>query len=312
MTPQDPATTAPAPRTPPPVDPPPGGWSAVDLHVHTAASDGRLTPAETVALAVARGLRVLALADHDSTEGIEAALAAAEGTGLELITAVEINTDTPQGEAHILGYLLDHHDPVLQERLADRRRARFERGAGIVRKLNAMGMQISWERVQEIAGADEGGSVGRPHVALALKERGYVATTQEAFLKYIGNGGPAYVSYEKLTPEEAIAMIRRAGGIAALAHPANVPELNGFLAPLITAGLSGIECYYGAYGPDVVTGLAALAEQLNLVATGGSDYHGTEETTYNATLGATRVPIHVVERLKERHRLEVPWAKAHG
>ncbi len=289
---------------PPPVVPPPGGWSAVDLHVHTTASDGRLTPAQTVALAVARGVRVLALADHDSTSGITAALADAEGTGLEIMSAVEINTDTPQGEAHVLGYLLDHQDPQLQERLAARRAARFERGAGMVRKLNALGQEISWERVQEIAGAADGGSVGRPHVALALQERGYVTSVQEAFQKFLGNGGPAYVSYEKLTPEEAIQMIRRAGGLAVLAHPSNVRELTTSLAPLIAAGLSGIECYYGAYTPDVVASLVAVAARLGLVATGGSDYHGSEQTTYNATLGATRVPLSVVERLKERHRME--------
>jgi predicted metal-dependent phosphoesterase TrpH len=299
--PHDPATADPAPRTFPPVEPPPGGWSEVDLHVHTTASDGRLTPGETVALALARGVKVLALTDHDSTEGIDAARAAAEGSGLEIITGVEINTDTPQGEAHVLGYLFDHRDPALQARLADRRRARFERGAGIVRKLNALGFDISWERVQEIAGADDGGSVGRPHVALALQERGYVATTKEAFEKYIGSDGPAYVPYEKLTPVEAVQIIRRAGGLPVLAHPSNVQGLVTYLAPLMEAGLAGIECYYGAYTPETVIALVAIAEQLGLVATGGSDYHGSEQTTYNATLGGAHMPMSVVTALKQRH-----------
>ncbi|HET7771298.1 MAG TPA: PHP domain-containing protein [Chloroflexota bacterium] len=274
----------------------------VDLHVHTTASDGRLTPAATVALAIERGVRVVAITDHDSTEGVDAALAAAEGHTLEVISGVEINTDTAKGEAHMLGYFVAPDQPRLQAQLAERRRARFERGFGIVRKLRAMGMEISWERVQEIAGADEGGAVGRPHVARALLERGYVASTQEAFEKYIGRDGPAYVEYEKLTPEEAIAMVRGAGGVAVLAHPSTIEGLDAYAEQLKAAGLDGLECYYGQYPEETVLALVALADRLDLVATGGSDYHGSEEVTYNATLGGTKVPASVVTALKERHR----------
>ena len=286
----------------PPITPPQGGWSRVDLHIHTTASDGRLTPAETVALAVARGLQVLALTDHDSTEGVAVGIETARGSGLEVIPGVEINTDTPQGEAHVLGYFLDHTSTELQERLSDRRRARMARGLGIVTKLQALGLDVSWERVQQIAGADEGGAVGRPHVALALQEQGYVTTTQEAFERYIGRGGPAYVNYEKLTPIEAIGMIRSARGVAVLAHPSTIQGLDSYLPALIASGLEGLECYYGAYPLDVVQHLVATADRLGLVATGGSDYHGTEQTTYNATLGGTNVPMSVVDRLKERRR----------
>ena len=274
----------------------------MDLHVHTTASDGRLTPAATVALAAARGLRVLALTDHDSTEGVDAGIEAARGSGLEVIPGVEINTDTPQGEAHVLGYFLDPADATLQERLSDRRRARMARGLEIVAKLQALGLDVNWERVQQIAGADEGGAVGRPHVALALQEKGYVTSTQEAFERYIGRSGPAYVDYEKLTPEEAIKIIRRASGVAVLAHPSTIQGLDAYLPPLIESGLEGLECYYGAYPSDVVRALVATADRFGLVATGGSDYHGTEQTTYNASLGGTNVPVSVVDRLKERHR----------
>ncbi len=276
-------------------------WSRVDLHLHTTASDGRLTPSDTVALALERELRVIAITDHDSTEGVAAALGAAAGTGLEVIPGVEMNTDTAQGEAHVLGYLVDHEDTSLQDRLADRRRARLERGLGIVRKLEAIGMSVSWDRVQEIAGAAEGGAVGRPHVARAMVEKGYVASTQEAFEKYIGRDGPAYVEYEKLTPEQAVGIIRAAGGLAVLAHPSTIVGLDAFLAPLIAAGLAGLECYYGQYPEETVLGLVAIADRLGLTATGGSDYHGSEQVTYNATLGGTRVPESVVLRLKERH-----------
>ena len=276
-------------------------YNPVDLHVHTTASDGRLTPAETVGLAIQRGLRVLAITDHDSTGGVDAAVEAA-GAGLEVLAGVEINTDTAQGETHMLGYLLDHRNTGLQARLTDRRRARFERGRTMVSKLDALGLAISWERVQEIAGADEGGAVGRPHVARALEERGYVKSPQEAFERYLGRGGPAYVEYEKLTPEEAIAMIRAAGGLAVLAHPSTIEGLDRFLRSLIDAGLEGLECYYGQYPEETVLGLVALADRLGLVATGGSDYHGSEQVTYNATLGGTSVPASVVDALRARHR----------
>ena len=279
-----------------------GRFFPLDLHVHTTASDGRLTPAETVALALQRGLRVLAITDHDSTGGVEPAVDAARGSALEVIAGVEINTDTPKGEAHVLGYFVDPTHPRLGAQLADRRRARFERGQGIVQKLHALGLAIEWERVQEIAGADEGGAVGRPHVARALEERGYVSSTQEAFEKYIGRGGPAYVEYEKLTPEEAIAMIRGAGGVAVLAHPSTIEGLDAYAAELKSAGLDGLECYYGRYPEETVLALVALADRLELVATGGSDYHGSEQVTYNATLGGTDVPESVVRALKERHR----------
>ncbi|MGI8424132.1 MAG: PHP domain-containing protein [Chloroflexota bacterium] len=279
-----------------------GDFNPVDLHVHTTASDGRLTPAQTVALALSRRLRVIALTDHDSTGGVDAALAAASGSSLVVIPGVEINTDTPKGEAHVLGYYVDHRDAVLQARLADRRRARFERGAGMVRKLHALGLAVSWERVQEIAGADEGGSVGRPHVARALQEQGYVSSVQDAFDRYIGRGGPAYVDYEKLTPEDAIAMIRAAGGLAVLAHPSTIEGLEDYLRELIGHGLAGLECYYGRYPAETVVGLVALAARVGLVATGGSDYHGSEQVTHNATLGGTRVPDSVVTALRARHR----------
>ena len=284
----------------------PGGrverYCSIDLHVHTTASDGRLTPAETVALALERGLRVIAITDHDSTEGVDDAVTAAAGTPLEVVPGVEINTDTPQGEVHMLGYFVDPRDAQLQARLADRRRARFERGYGIVRKLHGLGLEISWERVQELAGTAEGGAVGRPHVARALEERGYVNSTQEAFDKYIGRGGPAYVEYEKLTPEEAIDFIRSAGGTAVLAHPSTIEGLDAYLRGLIEAGLEGLECYYGQYPEETVLGLVALADRLGLVVTGGSDYHGSEQVTYNATLGGTQIPDSVVTALKARRR----------
>lgn len=280
---------------------PPVVWSEVDLHLHTTASDGRLTPQELVSLAISRELKVIALTDHDSTEGVEEGVETARGTELDVIAGVEINTDSVQGEAHVLGYFLDLHDAGLQACLQQRRRDRLERGLGIVRKLQDLGYDVNWDRVQELAGAVEGGAVGRPHVAQALLEKGYVSTTQEAFEHLIGRDGPAYVEYAKLTPEEAVLVIHDAGGIAVLAHPLFLREPEAFVASLAHAGLDGLECYYGNYTPDQITHLVAVARRFKLTPTGGSDFHGPEITSYNTTLGGTHVPMSVVADLRERH-----------
>ncbi len=281
-----------------------GSWSPVDLHLHTTASDGRLTPEETVALARERGLRVISLTDHDSTSGVDAALAAARGTDLEIIPGVELNTDVPAGEAHVLGYYLDHHHPAFERLLAGRRRARFARGEAMVEKLRSLGFDVSWDRVQEIAGAGEGGAeggaVGRPHVARALVEQGYVASVQEAFERYLGRNGPAYVPYAKFTPEEAIRAVRLAGGVPVLAHPMTYPGYEAALPAMIEAGLAGLECYYGLLQPAEIQPILDVAARFGLVATGGSDFHGTDGPLI-ASLGMTSVPPSVVTALKARH-----------
>jgi predicted metal-dependent phosphoesterase TrpH len=275
-------------------------WSTVDLHLHTTASDGTLPPPRLVALARQRGLRHIAVTDHDSTEGVDAALDAA-GSTLEVIPGVELNTDVPAGEVHILGYFLDHHDPSLQDRLSRMRASRLGRGEGMVRRLRDLGLDVTWERVQEIAGVAEGGAVGRPHIARALVEGGYVATVREAFDRYIGNDGPAYVAREKLEPVEAVGIVRQARGVPVLAHPADIPDLETLLPRLIEAGLEGLECYYGTYSEGVVQGLVERARALGLAPTGGSDFHGPEVLP-EFEVGGTPVPPEVVTELKQRVR----------
>ncbi|HEX2032913.1 MAG TPA: PHP domain-containing protein [Chloroflexota bacterium] len=279
-------------------------WSAVDLHLHTTASDGTLTPAQLVALARQRGVRVIAVTDHDSTEGVDAALEAARGREVEVVPGVEINTDVPEGELHILGYFLDHHDAGFQARLGRQRASRLDRGQGMVQRLRDLGLDVSWERVQQIAGAGEGGAVGRPHIARALVERGYVASVREAFDRYIGNDGPAYVPRAKVLPQDAVALILQAGGLPVLAHPADIPELETFVSALVEAGLVGLECYYGRYTPELVAGLVAAARRHGLVPTGGSDFHGLDVIP-DFDLGTTPVPLEVVTELKAR-RLAAP------
>lgn len=279
-------------------------WSRVDLHVHTTASDGTHTPAEVVALAAARGVGWLAITDHDSTDGIAGALTEARDRaqlGLatpEVIPGVELNSDVPSGELHILGYLLDYNDPVFQKRLLALREGRVDRGRAMVDRLRSLGLNVSWERVRELAG----GAVGRPHVAQALVEGGYVATVAEAFERYIGRTGPAYVQRLKLTPVEAVLWVREVGGVPALAHPADVADLEQLLPDLLAAGLEGLEVYYGRYTQETIDCLLEVSARHGLIVTGGSDFHGTTVIA-DAELGGTLVPLEVVEALQDRKRI---------
>jgi 3',5'-nucleoside bisphosphate phosphatase len=251
-----------------------------DFHNHSTASDGKLTPGQIVDLAAARGVKVFALTDHDSTEGIkEARAAAAKHDGFVLVPGCELSTDIEGAEVHVLGYfdfdLIEN--PELQEELLRFRAGRFERGRLMTEKLTEIGKPISWERVLEIAGE---ASVGRPHVAQALVEAGHVATITEAFDRYIGRDGPAYVEREKMTPEEAIRSLRRFGAAPILAHPSYikgkdtpVADLEPLLRDFQAAGLMGMEVYYKDYSDEMVGDLAALAKKLDLIPLGGSDYH---------------------------------------
>jgi predicted metal-dependent phosphoesterase TrpH len=269
----------------------------LDLHTHTTASDGRLAPAALVALAHRVGVTTLAVTDHDTTDGLTEARAAAPALGVEIITGIEFGCELPHGEVHMLGYLFDAEHPALRARLAWLREGRVERGQEMVAKLNALGLPIRWERVQAIAA---GGSVGRPHVAQALIEGGFVADTNEAFSRYLAWGGPAYVPRRRLTPLDVIALIREAGGVVSLAHPAHIPDLEAQLAPLAEAGLTGLETYYGEYDAPTVTWLADLAARFHLVPTGGSDYHAREIKDHAMLGGSPPVPLDTVALLRER------------
>ena len=174
--------------------------SRVDLHLHSTASDGKLNPEALIDRAAEAGLEVISLTDHDTVDGIVPALkAAAAFPQLKLIPGVEISTDMPEGEAHVLGYFIDYTSPELESALERFRNSRQGRAQGMVNKLKDFGIDIEWSRVQEIAGE---GSIGRPHIARAMLEKGYIDTFEEAFDRYIGHGGPAYVAREKMTPEE--------------------------------------------------------------------------------------------------------------
>ncbi|OGO00728.1 MAG: phosphatase, partial [Chloroflexi bacterium RBG_13_51_52] len=246
--------------------------SLVDLHIHSTASDGKYSPAAIIGKAAEIGLKVISLTDHDSIDGIEPALKAAKNyPDLTFIPGVELSTELTDGEAHILGYFIDYTSRDFQKELEKFRDSRLGRGQRMVAKLGELGIKIDWSRVQEIAGD---GAIGRPHIAQALLEKGYIATFEEAFDKYIGRGGPAYVEREKVTPEEAVALILRAKGLPVLAHPFTVKKPEAMVKILKAAGLIGIEAYYKDNTPAATEATLKLAKKYGLISTGGTDYHG--------------------------------------
>lgn len=256
-----------------------------DLHVHSTASDGTLTPSQLVWLAVDADLSVLAISDHDSVEGIaEAKLAAAE-TKLTLIPAVELSTVTRDGrDVHLLGYFVDPDDPSLLDSLRDLREARLSRARSMVAGLNAAGMEISLDQVLEMSA---GGAVGRSHVARALVSAGHADSIAEAFTRFIGRGRPFYVAKDMRSPEQAIDCIRDAGGIAVIAHP-GVSKVDDLLREMVEAGLQGIEAYHADHSIQQRGHYADLSRGLGLLTTGGSDFHGPGAP--NARLGAVDIP----------------------
>jgi len=274
-----------------------------DFHNHSTASDGKLTPTELVDLAVKNGVRIMALTDHDSTEGIaEARAAAAKHEGFYLIPGVELSTDIEGDEVHVLGYFSDEQltNPDLQAELALFRAGRLERGRQMVEKLNALGKPVSWERVLEIAGE---ASIGRPHVAQALVEAGHVATIPEAFERYIGRDGPAYAEREKMTPREAIETLHRYGAPAVMAHPSYTKDADAILAELTQCGLNGMEVYYRDYDQAMVSRLAAKAKELGILPLGGSDYHALNNPGEREP-GNIPLPDRIAKDFLEK---ELPW-----
>ncbi len=273
--------------------------SRIDLHIHTTASDGKFSPEDIVRRSAELGLTAIAICDHDSVDGITAALEAAnkDSPQIRVIPSVEISTYAPGSEAHLLGYFIDYTDPELKATLASLRSSRRERAKRMIAKLKGLDVGIDWRRVQEIAGS---GSIGRPHIAQALLEKGYITSFKEAFTKYIGFKGPAYVERQKITPAEAVALITRAGGLPVLAHPFTVNNPGAMIAKLKTAGLVGLEVYYNSYTEDEKDSLAQLAKKYDLIATGGSDYHGLDDSA-ETMIGGTYVPEESAEQLIARH-----------
>ncbi len=266
----------------------------VDLHTHSNASDGVLAPAALIAYAAERGVRVLGLTDHDTVAGIAEATNAGVTYGVEVIPGVELSTQVEGREVHILGYLVDPNDPALLARLAElarRRRGRIER---MVTRLNEIGVPVSLARVFELAGQ---GSVGRPHVARTMIEYGYVADVREAFDRYLAMGQPGYVPRDPFPPEDAVSLVRQAGGVPVLAHPGTTGDIEGTIARLLPVGLLALEVYYGEYDDETRHRLKETADCHGLIPTGGSDFHSPGFKP-GRDLGRAPVPEETVARLR--------------
>ncbi len=268
--------------------------SSADFHTHSTFSDGTLSPTALIEMAYRNGVRVMALTDHDTTEGLpEAFTCAAKLPGFTLVPGIEMSTDIPGNEVHILGYFIDTTDSAFQAALARFQDSRLNRGQKMVEKLRQMGMGITWQRVRELAGE---GAVGRPHIAQALLEKGYVTTFNQAFDLYLNRNGPAYVEREKMTPEEVIELLLSVGGLPVAAHPRDLNGLDGLLADWKAAGLVGMEVYYQDYTEAEIGHLKTLAGRHELIPLGGSDYHGLG-SSHEREPGNIPLPEEPVRRL---------------
>jgi predicted metal-dependent phosphoesterase TrpH len=276
--------------------------SRLDLHVHTTHSDGSSTPAEVVRLAHQAGVTALAITDHDITTGLAEAAATGLQLGIEIIPGIEISSHLGDSELHMLGYFLDDHQSELNERLTVLRESRHRRNPQIIERLQAMGIEITYEEVRRLAGTD---SVGRPHIARVLMKKGVVATAKEAFDQFLAEGRPAYVPRLLPSPAEAIQWIKAAKGLAVLAHPTWIKTSEGTLSDLVRqlkgAGLDGVEVHYSTHTARQTREYLGLANQLGLLVTGGSDFHGVTKPDIEVGLGrgTLHVPDSLLPKLKD-------------
>jgi predicted metal-dependent phosphoesterase TrpH len=270
----------------------------VDLHSHTTASDGSLTPPELVREAARRGLRVLGITDHDSTDGLAPALEeAARHPPLLIVPGIEINCDVEGAEIHILGYCVDYEAAWFQDFCRAQREERRARVHRMAARLAEMGMTIDPDEVLALV---REGSAGRPHVARAMVKRGYVPSVRAAFDRYLAAGKPGYVPRRKLAPEDAVRLIRKAAGVPVFAHP-GLSNRDAMIPSLIAAGLMGIESYYREHSAVQTGGYLQLCREHGLVATGGSDFHGPAIRA--GALGVPPVPMACWEALRAKAAL---------
>lgn len=269
----------------------------LDLHVHSLYSDGTESPAALVAMAKAAHVRGLALTDHDSAAGVPEFLEACREAGMTGIGGVEVSANHEGGTLHILGLGIDPSDEALGDALAEVRDGRSERNMRILEKLQDLGFSITLDEVLDLAGED---IVGRPHFARVMVARGWVDSVEEAFERYLERGCPAYVDRFRLQPEEAMSLIRGAGGVPVMAHPTTavqaLEELPELVADLAAKGLGGIEAYYPDHSPETTEECLRLARRHSLLVTGGSDFHG-EDVKPGIRIGVGNGSLFVPDRL---------------
>ncbi|GKS64893.1 phosphatase [Nitrospira sp.] len=277
--------------------------SRLDLHLHTTHSDGSCTPTEVIGLAHQAGVTALAITDHDITSGIPEAIVAGEQYGIEIIPGVEISSLTGNSELHILGYFLDWQDTDLNQRFKSLRDSRHHRNPQIVDRLQRLGIDITYDEVRALAGSD---SVGRPHIARALMNKGVVTSAKEAFDRFLGDGKAAYVPRDLPSPADAIRWIKDAHGLAVLAHPTWVKLADQPLAELVRRlkadGLDGVEVYYSTHAARQTREYLSLAQHLGLLVTGGSDFHGLTKPDIEVGIGkgSLHIPTSLLPKMKER------------
>lgn len=266
----------------------------IDLHVHTDRSDGTDSPVRVAELAAAAGCAAIAITDHDRLDGIDPARRRAHALGVDVVEGCETSCKTATGTLHLLAYFVTDGDGPFQDELVQLRTWRQERNALLADRLAELGLPVTLDEMQEEAGGE---GVGRPHAAAVLVRKGFVGTVQEAFETWLSDGKPAYVEGRRLTPERAIALVRASGGVAVLAHPLSLgladSDLDGAVGELAQLGLSGLEAIYGRYTPEERDRLASLARAHDLVATGGSDYHGAYKPELH--IGTGRGDLHVAD-----------------
>ncbi len=266
---------------------------AADLHIHTAFSDSTLLPEEAVREAHAAGLSCFAITDHDTLAGVEPTRKAAQEYALEIISAVELSSEIQGKDVHVLGYFMDGNNALFKNHLKKIQDVRRERLKSMIEKFNTLGQgHLTWDEVKAHV---QGSSAGRPHLAMAMKEKGIVATVAQAFEKYIGEDSPAYVKRFNISPFEAIDLIKKAGGVSVLAHPM-VTSKDELIPSFVEAGLNGIEVYYPNYSGNTIRHYEGIAKKHNLAVTGGSDAHGKAKT--NTYIGKIKIPYELVVKLK--------------
>jgi predicted metal-dependent phosphoesterase TrpH len=268
----------------------------VDLHVHTCCSDGKLTPQEIIIKANSVGIKYLSITDHDTTEAISDAIKFAKTIPeINIIPGIELSAEFENSELHILGYYIDFHSQSLENVLIEYREKRLLRAKLILKKLRSIGISISFGRLKEIAGK---GSIGRPHIAKALVEKGYARNIGDAFYKFLSEKGQSFIPRDKPTVNTVINLIHSLGGVAVLAHPFWIDNLENTLSTLKKIGLDGIEVFYSNYNSDKIIKLKKFAERFNLIPCGGSDYHGLDDSR-KLEIGMIGPPVSTIALLKK-------------
>jgi 3',5'-nucleoside bisphosphate phosphatase len=274
----------------------------IDLHMHTTASDGRCSPRELVVRVATAGVTVMAVTDHDTTASVAEVQALASARGIDAHAGIEITAVEDGRDVHVLGYFLDPAEPRLIEFLRVQRETRVKRVHVIAARLAALGVPIDLQALLDEAQRNLGRSIGRPQVARALQAVGHVVDTKEAFDRFLGSDGPAFVSRPGSPPEAVIGIIHRAGGVASLAHPGRT-RIDARIKPLAIAGLDALEVYHSDHDEVVVQRYHRLASDLGLLMTGGSDFHG--DPTHGLEPGASTLPAEEWERLRAARRRHV-------